>query len=698
MSDAITPRGYSKLRPEHAPKGDPCSECGHPAAKHRVKHIPRGNPCDCGAPLENHRKRSPGERKRASRTQPKFRFAGIDGEGQGRSPHIYYLLAAATAEGERWYVENPEGISTRQALEFMLGLPRHIKLFAYSFNYDETKFLKDLPAKTLYKLFRPDERRGKHGPRAVYWEEFKLNLVASKFTIENIVTKRKRVIWDVWKFFRGKFVSALRDWKIQAALDEIEAMKEKRADFDRESKEAVRAYCFSECEALAALVQKLTDACAAADVPLKSYYGAGSIASAILDKMGIKDIRGEIPDAMKHAVSCAFFGGRFEHTVVGPIEGPLYSYDISSAYPYQLCFLPCLIHGKWSLTRNYRKMRGARAACVHYKLRTPGPDIWGPFPFRTPDGSIIFPAVSGGGWVWQEEYLEAEKHFKNVDFIEAWILEQDCDCNPPFAATSQFYLERLRLGKEAAGTVLKLGMNSEYGKLAQSSGSAPYQNWIWAGMTTSGTRAQFLELLGLHKDWSNMKIVATDGVYTKEKIKCPEPRDTGTSSAKAYGKWPLGAWDPPYGKTVENGMFAARPGVYFPLNPSDEDLAAFRARGLSRSVLIREWRRIIAAWDKGEKEVVIPSVTRFVGAKSGTLKTRTDYRRTESCGEWVEREIRLSFDPAPKRGPGMEILSVTGESLPYKKSVVSPEAELLHQTTQEEEEQPDGGDLTEEWS
>lgn len=624
---------------------------------------------------------------------------GLDGEGQGRSPHIYFLLAAASEDGQRWFVENSEGLTTEQCLDFILSLPLHARAFGYSLGYDICKMLKDVPAKVLYQLMRPDTRRGEHGPRPVYWGKYKLNLVATKFTIQDTVTKRRRTVWDVWKFFRGKFVTALRDWKIQAAIAEIEAMKEKRADFDRESKDAVRDYCFAECVALASLVHKLTDACETADIPLTTYYGAGSIASAILDKMSIRDKKGAIPEAMQKAVSCAFYGGRFEHTAVGPLAGPLYSYDISSAYPYQTCFLPCLEHAHWEKTRDYKKMMNGRHACVHYKLREQGaPDIWGPFPFRTVDGSIVFPAVSGGGWVWRDEWVAAEKLFHNLEFVEAWVLESDCDCPPPFAATRDFYLERLRLGKEAAGTILKLGMNSEYGKLAQSTGSAPYQNWSWAGMVTSGTRAQFLDLLGLHSDWSNMLIVATDGVYTREKLVCPEPRDTGTESARQYGKWPLGAWDPPDGKLIAEGMFAARPGVYFPLNPSDEDLEAFRARGLSRTVLIREWRRIQAAWYRGDPEVVIPSVTRFVGAKSGTLLTRAgEYRRTESCGEWVERDIRLSFDPAPKRAPDMGILRLEGESLPYTKSVVSPEAELLAQVTEEENEQPDGGDLTENW-
>ena len=688
-------KSYSRLRPEHVPQGDPCSACGKPAAVHRVKHAPRGNPCPCGVPNDRHRVRTEGERKRGA-SRPKPYFCGIDGEGQGRNPHVYFLLAAAAADGRKWFIERAEGLGTAECLDFMLNLPNAARLFAYSFNYDLTKILKDIPAEHLYLLARPDKRRGKRGPRAIVWGKYKLNLVATKFTIEDTETRKRRVVWDVWKFFRGKFVSALKDWKIEAALDAIEQMKEKRSNFDRESKDTVREYCFSECVALAKLVEKLTDACSRANIPLTSYYGAGSIASAILDNMNIKKLRGRYPPEMMEAIACAFYGGRFEHIVVGKIEEELRGYDISSAYPYQTCFLPCLLHGNWERTTSWRRVENARAACIRYSLRAKNaPEVWGPFPFRTEDGSIIFPASSGGGWVWREEFLAGARLFKNVEFEEAWVFESDCDCPPPFAATAQFYLQRLALGKDAAGTVIKLGMNSEYGKLAQSSGSAPYQDWGWAGMVTSGTRGQLLDFLGLHERPENMLLAATDGVYTREKIVCPEPRDTGTESAVKYGKLPLGSWDPADGKLVSKGLFAARPGIYFPLNPTDEEVEAFRARGISRSVLVREHKRIVEAWENGEPEMIVPSVTRFVGMKSGTLRNRKgECRRTDSCGEWVEREIRLSFDPAPKRGPGMEILHVTGQSAPYKKSVVSQEAELLAELAQECDEQPDGGDLT----
>jgi hypothetical protein len=45
--------------------------------------------------------------------------------------------------------------------------------------------------------------------------------------------------------------------------------------------------------------------------------------------------------------SAAYYGGRFEVTRIGAIGGPIFDYDINSAYPDVMRDLPCLEHGEW---------------------------------------------------------------------------------------------------------------------------------------------------------------------------------------------------------------------------------------------------------------------------------------------------------------------------------------------------------------
>lgn len=674
------------LRLEHRFTGDGIlcryPGCGHEREYHRVRgprgprgprpkrtkesrylyheFVGTGPLCErCGLIVEKH-----------SPYSHKVYYIGIDGEGYGRKDHRYVFVGASDALGEkRWQLEVPEGqdrLSTTDCLEFLLGLPQIAKLFSYSFNYDLTMMLRDLDNRSLFYLFRPDQRPGKFGPKAVFWNGYRLNYQGTKFSVRR--DGRRAVVWDLFRFYAKKFVGALMDWKVgdQALWDRLSDMKRKREDFDREWREnpqAVKNYCLEECQCIATLATRLVSAHEAAQLPLKSFYGAGSSGAAMLGAMGIREKIRPTPAFMLEPVAAAFAGGRFEHRIIGPIARRVFNRDISSAYPYALTFLPCLVHGTWERTTKRCELEGARAALIHYGLGNSSITSWGPFPFRERDGSISFPIESGGGWVWLAEYLAAERIFPHVQFREAYVYRSDCDCQP-FAKVPEYYVLRLKLGKEGPGLVIKLALNSCYGKLAQSLGKAQFNSWIWAGMITSQCRAQVLEMLGLHRDWDNLLGVATDGIFTLEEIQAPAPRETGTGNS---GK-PLGGWEQ---KEYAGGVFFARPGIYFPLNPTKSDLDTIRARGVGKGVLFENWSRIVDVWAKdGAKGTVkLANVSRFCGAKTSTSRARKPgitwkdsspespdsyvYKRANhserAYGQWIVMPIEMTFDPMPKR-------------------------------------------------
>ena len=724
----------------HNPIGQPCQICGKSAFAHRVEHafepslqgscgyLVNGR-WPCGLYEQNHRARR--QSYRDYRGKQDITYIGIDGEGQGRKDHRYVLLAASDETGaQSWIAEvsNPriERLTTVRCLDMILQLPtKRAKIFSFSFNYDITKMLTDLPDKTLYRLFRPEVRPGMFGPNPVEWcptcmdeceddehvEPYQLNLQGTKFTVQRGNTKV--VIWDLFKFFQGKFITAIKDWKVGTPelWHRIETMKDKRAEFDKQSADAVRNYCLEETRCIATLARRLTESHVEVDLKLKSYYGAGSSGAAMLDAMGIKDKLAPTPDAMREAVACGFFGGRFENSVIGAIREPLVNWDISSAYVYQLAFLPCLQHGSWTHTKNRNDIEKAEAqsgALVRYSLGTnPRIGDWGPFPFRSKDGSISFPITSGGGWVWLDEYLAGERLFPHVRFHEAWIYSSNCGCRP-FGKIPEYYLQRLKIGKEGPGIVIKLGMNSCYGKLAQSVGNAIYNSWIWAGMITSGTRAQLLHMVSLHKNRADVLMMATDGLLTRDhSIIPPDPLPTGTGKS---GK-PLGGWER---KEAKKGMFIARPGIYFPLEPTIDEIASVRARGVGRSVVLNSWKLIQDAWERDGVDGIatVANVSRFCGAKTSISVSgdKKRYKRTSgrgggpSYGQWISRKVELSFNPMPKRACvnpdgltlGLRSFGPKETSVPYDRAMMmkSEDAQEMQAAAQEVIEQPDG-DLTE---
>ena len=752
------------MKIDHTFKGNEqyCEQCKAPRNLHRGKHAYVRRPKD---------------------TIP-ITFVGIDGEGTtdhfGPWPgkHRYTMLCAADEFGRKYSVKNPKGLTTQECFKFILALPhKNTKIFAYSFGYDLTKILENVDDATLYKLVRPELRRRvqKNGQKVqvpVYCPPSKpkycLDWMNGRFTIKKLegseivvdqdtgqpTTAFKwspaNIINDVWKFFQGKFTAALEDWKVpdnvskderKVILDRMREMKDQRSNFDQLTEEEIEEYCFGECRYMANLARKLTEAHIKAGIPLKNYFGAGSSAEAMMLVMKIKDhvkqARADNPtpsssedspgsNSVEYVQRCAFFGGRFEIGRIGPVHGEIFNYDISSAYPFQLTFLPCLIHGKWEHTTDRKAIKHARTAIVHYTLGEPTiKRPWAPFPFRLKNGSIAFPETSGGGWVWREEYLAGEKLFENVGFQEAWLYHCDCDCQP-FKDIPKYYSYRIFIGKEGPGIVVKLGVNSNYGKTAQTIGGEPgtFHSWMWAGLITSGCRAQVLESMMLHKDLDNLLMVATDGIASLEQLKLPKPRDTGTDwlpcpdpdpkdvaeapelFRKEGSQWlvnkPLGGWEE---KIIRNGMFLARPGIYFPLNPTKADIKRIRARGLGRAAVWNNWEKIVEAFNDKQPGIRIQNLSLFHGIKTSITRSgkpgEYKYNRSDEYGRWSSRPIDMTFSPMPKREPKileggrLTLRKLDGlESAPYDKGILSPEAILLLQQALEESEQPDGGDLS----
>jgi hypothetical protein len=535
-------------------------------------------------------------------------------------------------------------------LELILSLPK-ATIVAYSFQYDLTKILEELSNKKLFKLFHPEKRRrikdGKVLYKRVKWHDYWLNWMNGRFTVGRLKDSRSqgesRTIWDIWRFFQSKFTKALVDWHIadEQKLERMLEMKAKRGAFEHESRESVKEYCKEECLYLARLFRALLTSHDDAGLTLKSYYGAGSTSSALLKRMGIRELIPLIAEEMKHAVACAFVGGRFENSHIGPVDGPLFDSDISSAYPYHATLLPCLMHGRWSHVNSVvdSDIADATLALIHWSLPHVEPvGAWAPFPVRGQDGRVVYPWSAIGGWVWGEEYQKGKTLCPHVEAKEAWLYHTDCDCRP-FGLLPEFYLERIRVGKASGrGKVFKLGPNGVYGKLAQTVGyNPPFQCFIWAGVITSNTRAQLLDgILSCPNQW-DILAVATDGILSSRQLQLPRPRETGTSGVK----FPLGGWE----QSEEGGRFLCRPGISFPLDGDGK----VKSRGYGKKSLKEHSEQITEAWNRGHDWVCIYDGERFGSAIGSINASQSGYSRAETYGDWFPEFKIMSFDPAPKR-------------------------------------------------
>jgi len=621
--------------------------------------------------------RRPGERwpcddkKRSHKKEkPKRFWIGLDGEGVGREPHRYTLLAWSDATGERSaHIHDARGLSTRRCIEFLLSIPPEARIAGFYLHYDWTMILRDVANRALYELFRPELRaRPKDeggGFSPVKWRHYELDYLARRMRIR----KRGKCIdvWDLGAFYQMPFVKMLETWNVgtQAERDLVTEMKEKRATFERETTEAQRReYCLLECKLLADAAEKLEVAHEKVGLPLRTFHGPGSTAGVALKRWGIKKKRGNIPRRVQDAALRAYFGGRFERREqkVTPLPWGV-AYDIISAYPAATLTLPCLEHARWHWTEKESVALAAEQACVKFSLeRTRNKRAWGPLPIRLANGNIVFPRSGARGWTWLEEYRVARK-WSQVRFLGAWVLRRKCDCQP-FAGTQELFDRRAEVGRKTGeGLTLKLCVNSLSGKLAQNSRNAPFHSRVWAGMITSDTRARILRVLVKHD--AHVLAIATDGILADKdlELECGEG---------------LGDWE----RTEFENLVMVRPGIYWTTDPKSKKkrvtVNSTKARGKPRKSVLRERKKILTAILRGDEQVTLKPIQQFGGAKACVYRTREAgiYRRAARYGEWFEQPAKIGLEPGPKRAANWKLWELPGvESMPYNRVGVREEKE-----------------------
>lgn len=564
-----------------------------------------------------------------ARTKPR-RWVGIDGEGIGRTPHRYVMLGSS----EGTMIERKGGLTTIECLDYLLGFAtKDVRVCGYYLSYDWTMILRDLPDEKLYLLLRPDlrarpESEGK-GFDWIEWKGYRLHWLAHAMWISGGKGKKKRslVVWDLGRYYQGPFVGALKDWGIAPEVqDRIAKMKDKRATFAWKDRKRIREYCLSECKALAELATCLERSHTEAGIHPRGWHGPGSTAGALLAREGISEKRGSHPPAVLHAAQIAYVGGRAEIACSGHIKRPVFGYDISSAYPYHASTLPCLQHSRWYRVKRERALETSTDAIVGGEIDRCAAD-WGPLPVRLRNGSIVFPRGGARGYWYRDEWLQARSWSKTrLRFDHAYVLRCECECQP-FRFLVDVFAERIRVGKNTgAGRILKLAANSAYGKLAQNAGNGQYTSRIWAGMITSGCRAQVLALMNDHKRLDSVVMVATDGVFSTEE------RETGPIV--------LGGWER---KDFPEGVTLVRPGIYW-------SGGKLRARGLGRENLQTGRDALLHALDQGEERVTLSPRVAFGSAKSTITRARDgEFRRSKYYGAWHEIPTRVSLLPGPKR-------------------------------------------------
>lgn len=621
-------------------------------------------------------------------------FIGWDGEGietgnllpNGEKEQLYVLLA----NSEDDYILHNDGISTISALDFLTSskYPSNCIHCCFGASYDVTKILIDLPENSL-RLLHDGDNYVSYGQYELEYRARK-SLTIRKMKVETrngkqykiydhkkkkMLVEKTVVLWDVIGFFQKKFILVLQEWLkgteyeyylTDGTLSFIQENKNKRGSFtDREIQDTILPYCLKECRLLKILMQILHRYIKDAGLVLNRWDGAGAAAAALLSREQVKrHIRiGEhldeecLPQEVVLASEYAYYGGWAECFLFGSIDGPIYRKDICSAYPSVMPLLPSLVQGSWHRWKSGNMLPLEEAlACAdipdgsfyvgHIQWKN-GPKYGpGPFNFRHHTGNILRPTM-GQGWQWSPEIQAAwrnrERFLNNVPLEimadDIMYFQPETNATFPFGFVRPLYDLRRSLKRRGIGyqIVLKLALNSLYGKLAQSLGynerrgiKPPFHNLVYAGLITSFTRAKIMDAVLQHP--SDIISIATDGVYSRRNLQL----DEGSG---------LGQWEP----AEFDKMTIIQSGFYW-LKKGDE--VKYYYRGMNEGCLTMSQ---VDSYYEQDAQCSLPvPVTRFC-----TLGTAIGLNRMDLMGTWrtVDRYLDMRMQSSFKR-------TWTGNKLP----------------------------------
>ena len=466
-------------------------------------------------------------------------FVSFDGEGS----HGRYLLLACSASSRVAQAKN--GLGTEDCLNYFrdLIIEGAIKptdaLIGFGLSYDFENILRDVSDEDYIAL-----RKGQR----VIFGQYTLSYISRKFL--DVAFRHDGSLYavrlqDIYPYFQQSFIKACASRNIELPAIVYEG-KRNRSTFNWKNIEAIKEYNAAELVAMVKLAETLRADFVAAFQKLQitpsigkaSWYGPGSQAGSVLNASDTKQLivrdtpfvvgamqafsdsyratiatqkkrTGEIPfDArmaiqsiVTHPFTTAYFGGRIEAAMQGRFDGPLYDYDLTSAYPYAITRLPKISERELIRVRRFEPSNPIGVYLVRWSYPSGG--SYYPFPYRTRSGNVYFPRT-GLGWVLSPEVSAVG--VSDYDIVDGYVIAgtegygSGTKAGDSDLATIVAEMGRLRaeakLNDDPAHRGLKLLMNSVYGKTLQKEGSRRYFNAFVAAWITSVTRSMIYRLIG----------------------------------------------------------------------------------------------------------------------------------------------------------------------------------------------------------
>lgn len=439
----------------------------------------------------------------------------MDGEGRAGK---YVLLQDSDGN-----ILHGDPITIRKALHFLFRPDR--TCVWYGAGYDWNMLFANESKDLLNAIFKDKEHIG-------MIDQYEIQLFPKKILrIRDTVTHETSVHYDTIGFFQCALIKALKDWNIPVP-DIVTQGKRLRDEFPADFN--VELYNYTETQLHLELMNRLYAKIQIVFKPMKSgdylsgWHGAGVIAARMLDDFHVTDYSPLKPlhDFRGYEYQ-SYYGGRIELFQRGLIKD-VYNYDINSAYPAATRELPALKNANWIHTKGNEALDYEfGVARVSWTPKEENEQM-GCFPFRLSqlDGKkrrlSIYPVQGEGYYHLVEIKAAIARDLWNIELKHGIAIEPGFE-RPFWAPINDIMTMRLayKKAKDMAHIPLKLGANSFYGKFAQRNKDkkefGAYANYWYAGYITAWTRAELLK----YAIPDSVILMATDGLYSTQALKCP---------------------------------------------------------------------------------------------------------------------------------------------------------------------------------
>ena len=509
-------------------------------------------------------------------------FISFDIETYCDDAGIAHVMLAGFSTGE---IITGESITSKQIMELIRsvalkypsgGKDRPI-FIGFVIKYEKEFILRDMGDEISGDIHR-SKKRHDDGIRYEYINGKYLQL-SSK-----IGTAWSMRIYDTFSWFNAKLVNAAEahlktdsNWLNLKHL--VVSGKDSRNKFAYSDLAEVFKYWDAEQKVLIHLMNHIRKLIIKADIPVpKSWFGPSALATECLGKYKIKShLNRELPDAFVLACRYAYYGGHIEQYKAGTYDGAVYQYDINSAYPSGMTSLWSWEDSKLLFHDSVdRSLPCDRYALYHVAYNSTNPDaktMPHPFPHRTAQGKVYYPPANET-WIWGAE-LENDWNNVDVTIISAWVVTPGI--TRPFSWIQDLYDQRLQYKRDndPAEYIVKITLNSLYGKLAQRVGSVIDENGnvviptfhelAWAGYTTAHCRGMIRETVVNQSIPGSIFQIETDCVMSTAPLNVP--------ISKMLGEWDY---------KISTGITTLQNGFYF-LRDVDGNYNKPKTRGLVRN-------------------------------------------------------------------------------------------------------------------